>query len=143
MNLSTRFLDYFAELDDPRRCYGNKRHELRDILVLTILAVISGAESWVDVEEFGIDKEDWLKSFLQLPNGIPSHDTIGRVFSRINPECLEKCFLGWVKSLIRTTDKEVIAIDGKTVRRSYNGEHRAIHMVKVPGRHKMVWYLVN
>jgi len=64
--LSNRFLDYFAELDDPRRCYGNKRHELNDVLVLTILAVISGAESWVEVEEFGINKKEWLKTFLKL-----------------------------------------------------------------------------
>lgn len=127
--LSNRFLDYFAELDDPRRCYGNKRHELSDVLVLTILAVISGAESWVEVEEFGHHKEAWLKQFLQLPNGIPSHDTIGRIFSRLNPEHLESCFLNWVKSLVQINRKEVIAIDGKTLRRSYEGESRAIHMV--------------
>lgn len=127
--LSSRFLDYFAELDDPRRCYGNKRHELSDILALTILAVISGAESWVDVEEFGLNKESWLINFLKLPNGIPSHDTIGRVFSRLNPEHLEQCFLTWVKSLIQVNGTEVIAIDGKTIRRSYDGEHRAIHMI--------------
>jgi hypothetical protein len=72
--ISNRFLDYFADLEDPRRYYGNKLHELSDVLVLTILAVISGAESWVDVEEFGINKEEWLKTFLKLPNGIPSHD---------------------------------------------------------------------
>ncbi len=128
--LSTRFLDYFAQLDDPRRCYGNKRHELSDVLVLTILAVISGAESWVEVEEFGHYKEAWLKEFLQLPNGIPSHDTIGRIFSRLNPEHLESCFLNWVKSLIGiNNNREVIAIDGKTLRRSYDGESKAIHMI--------------
>lgn len=127
--LSHKFLEHFAILKDPRRYYGNKQHELSDIIVITILAVISGAESWVDVEEFGLDKEDWLKKFLKLPNGIPSHDTIGRVFARIDSGCLEKCFLGWVQSLIEIEEKEVIAIDGKTVRRSNDKERSAIHMV--------------
>jgi predicted transposase YbfD/YdcC len=127
--ISNRFLDYFADLEDPRRYYGNKLHELSDILVLTILAVISGAESWVDVEEFGINKEEWLKTFLKLPNGIPSHDTIGRVFAMLEPEGFERCFLNWVKSLITVEKNEVIAIDGKTIRGSHNNGRNPIHLV--------------
>jgi len=127
--ISNRFLDYFADLEDPRRYYGNKLHELSDVLVLTILAVISGAESWVDVEEFGINKEEWLKTFLKLPNGIPSHDTIGRVFAMLEPEGFERCFLNWVKSLITVEKNEVIAIDGKTLRGSHNNGKNPIHLV--------------
>lgn len=127
--ISNRFLDYFADLEDPRRYYGNKLHELSDILVLTILAVIGEAESWVEVEEFGIDKEEWLKVFLKLPNGIPSHDTIGRLFSLLEPESFERCFLNWVKSLIKIEGDEVIAIDGKTVRRSRGDNKKPIHMI--------------
>ena len=127
--ISNRFLDYFADLEDPRRYYGNRLHELSDILVLTILAVIGGAESWVEVEEFGIDKEEWLKVFLKLPNGIPSHDTIGRLFSLLEPEGFERCFLNWVKSLIKIEGDEVIAIDGKTVRRSHKDNQKPIHMI--------------
>ena len=127
--LSNRFLDYFADLEDPRRYYGHKLHELSDILVLTILAVIGGAESWVDVEEFGINKKEWLEVFLKLPNGIPSHDTIGRLFSMLAPDGFEKCFLNWVKSLIKIEEGEIIAIDGKTLRRSHDGGKGPIHLV--------------
>lgn len=127
--ISNRFLDYFADLEDPRRYYGNKLHELSDILVLTILGVISGAESWVDVEEFGVNKEDWLKTFLKLHNGIPSHDTIGRVFALLEPENFERCFLNWVKSLIKVEGNEVVAIDGKTLRRSHNGDKNPLHLI--------------
>lgn len=127
--ISNRFLDYFVDLEDPRRFYGNKRHKLSDILVLTILAAISGAESWVDVEEFGINKEEWLKTFLKLPNGIASHDTIGRVFAMLEPEGFERCFLNWVKSLVKIEGNEVIAIDGKTLRRSYCDDKNPIHLI--------------
>ena len=127
--ISNRFSDYFADLEDPRRYYGNKLHELSDILVLTILAVIGGAESWVEVEEFGITKEEWLKTFLKLPNSIPSHDTIGRLFAMLEPECFERCFLNWVKSLIKIEENEVIAIDGKTLRRSHDNDKKPIHII--------------
>ena len=91
---------------------------LTDILVLTILAVICGADSWVEVEEFGEEKEDWLKTFLILKHGIPSHDTIGRVFASISTRELEECFMKWVHSLVQVTNGEIIAIHGKTVRGS-------------------------
>lgn len=132
MALSKSFLSHFSVLEDPRlESHRNKRHQLSDILVLTILAVICGAESWVDVEHFGQSKKRWLKKFLELPNGIPSHDTIGRVFILLNAEQLQTCFLSWINSLISVEAGEVVAIDGKTLRNSYDrdGSHRALHMI--------------
>ena len=132
MSLSETFLMHFAELDDPRLDHHrNKRHLLSDILVLTILAVICGADSWVDVENFGHSKEVWLKTFLKLPHGIPSHDTIGRLFSLLDPKQLQNCFLSWINSLVSTHEGEIIAIDGKALRNSYNrrGSRGALHMI--------------
>lgn len=130
--ISESFLKHFTNLEDPRiKNNHNKRHSLTDILVLTILAVICGAESWLDVEEFGDIKEDWLKTFLELPNGIPSHDTIGNIFARLSPEVLQESFLSWINTLVEISDGEIIAIDGKTLRHSYdNARNRnAIHMI--------------
>lgn len=133
MSLSNQFLSHFEVLQDPRKESHLKRHLLTDILVLTILAVICGADSWVEVEEFGEEKEDWLKTFLTLKHGIPSHDTIGRVFASLSTRELEECFMKWVHSLVQVTNGEIIAIDGKTVRGSRTtkkGESpSAIHMV--------------
>ena len=131
-SVSDSFLKHFANLDDPRiKNDHNKRHSLTDILILTILAVICGAESWVDVEQFGDLKEDWLKTFLELSNGIPSHDTIGKLFARLSPEVLQNSFLSWIHSLVEITDGEIVAIDGKTLRHSYDKalNRKAIHMV--------------
>ena len=138
MTLSSQFLSHFEVLQDPRKESHLKRHLLMDILVLTILAVICGAvicgaDSWVEVEEFGEEKEEWLKTFLTLMHGIPSHDTIGRVFASLSTRALEECFMKWVHSLVQVTNGEIIAIDGKTVRGSRTtkkGESpSAIHMV--------------
>ncbi len=90
-----------------------------DIILIAILAVICGAEGWVDIEAFGNAKEEWLKTFFELPNGIPSHDTFGGVFARIDPQQFEQCFLSWVQSLNEKI-RGVVAIDGKTARRSYD-----------------------
>ncbi len=122
--------DYFKDLKDPR-IERTKRHKLIDIITITICAVICGADGWSDIELFGKSKYKWLKKFLELPNGIPSHDTFSRVFSLINPEALQKCFLDWVSSISRITFGEVIAIDGKTLRHSYDrsNDKAAIHMV--------------
>lgn len=130
-SISKTFLSHFAELIDPRKNNHNKRHLLSDILVMTILAVLCGAESWTDVEEFGEAKEEWLRTFLQLPNGIPSHDTIGDLYSRLNPKQLQACFLSWIQSLVQVTQSEIVPIDGKTLRRSYDTKSNrgAIHMV--------------
>jgi predicted transposase YbfD/YdcC len=140
--------DYFAEIDDPR-VERTKQHKLIDIITialrvrsrlrretllqrcLTICAVICGADTWVDIETYGRAKYDWLKKFLELPNGIPSHDTFSRVFARLNPEQFQQCFLNWIKSISNITSGEVVAIDGKTLRHSYDkqSDKGAIHMV--------------
>ncbi len=112
-------MEHFSLIDDPRRDHG-KRHVLEEILVLTICAVICGADSFVAVEAFGKAKIDWLRRFLSLPNGIPSHDTLGAVFARLNPRQFEQCFLQWVNAVFARTTGKVIAIDGKTLRRSYD-----------------------
>lgn len=123
-------LEHFSSLDDPRRDHG-KRHLLEDILALTICAVICGADSFVAVEAFGHAKHDWLRRFLMLPNGIPSHDTIGALFARLDPRQFEQCFLAWVNAVFERTAGKVVAIDGKTLRRSYDRScnKAAIHMV--------------
>lgn len=115
----TTISEYFSAIKDPR-LERTKLHQLIDIITITICAVISGAESWNDLEDFGHCKYDWLKSFLALPNGIPSHDTFNRVFSRLDPQELEKCFSDWVKSISNLLPGEQIAIDGKNLRHSYD-----------------------
>ena len=111
--------EYFAALDDPR-IDRTKRHKLLDIVTIALCATICGADSWVDIELFGNCKEEWFKSFLELPNGIPSHDTFGDVFARLDPEQFQRCFMEWVQAVAQVTQGEVVAIDGKTVRRSHD-----------------------
>lgn len=131
MNLSQTFLNYFEELEDPRLNNHNLRHNLTDILVITILATICGADSWTEINEFAVAKEEWLSTFLSLPNGIPSHDTFGRVFSLIDPNKFETCFRSWIESLEIDTHNEIIAIDGKTLRGSGNKRKndKPLHLV--------------
>jgi predicted transposase YbfD/YdcC len=122
-------LDYFTEIEDPR-VERTKEHLLEDIIFITIAAVICGAESWNDIENYGKSKAFWLKQFLRLPNGIPSHDTFNRVFSAIDPKQVEKSFVKWVKSVCKLTDGEVVSIDGKTIRGSRDkGSKSIVHMV--------------
>ena len=90
-------LSHFAELTEPR-VERTREHLLSDILALAICAVIGGADSWVEIEEFGKAKEEWFRSFLRLPHGIPSHDTFGRVFARLDPEEFQQSFINWVQS---------------------------------------------
>ena len=127
---SVSLVESFSYIDDPRSDSG-KRHDLMDIISIAVCAVICGAEGWADVELFGRSKYDWLKRFLKLPNGIPSHDTFGRVFSLIDPSQFQRCFVDWVKGISELTHGEVIAIDGKTLRGSCDrsGGRSAIHMV--------------
>jgi len=122
--------EYFASLPDPR-IDRRKRHQLMDILVIAICAVICGADGWVSVAEFGKSQLAWFKKFLDLPNGIPSHDTFGRVFSLLDPEKLTECFTNWTARIAELTDNQVIAIDGKTLRRSFDtaSSKGPIHMV--------------
>lgn len=114
-----RMADFFSEIEDPRNEKG-KHHELVDILCLAVLAVIAGAEGWEDVEEFGRQKLTWLKRFLRLPNGVPSHDTISRVFRQIKPQAFQEGFTRWIESLHAELGLKLVAIDGKTLRRSHD-----------------------
>lgn len=121
---------HFSEVEDPRRTYLND-HPLINIITIALCAIIAGAENWVDVATFGQQKSDWLGKFLNLDNGIPSHDTFGRVFARLDPEQFRQGFLSWVQAVFEITNGQVIAIDGKQLRRSHDKSQRkkAIHMV--------------
>lgn len=125
-----RIADYFAQMSDPR-VERSRRHKLIDIITIAICSVICGADTWVDMESYGRAKVKWLKRFLELPNGIPSHDTFARVFAQLDPEEFQKSFLNWIKSISNIMKGEVIAIDGKTLRHSYDAseDKAAIHMV--------------
>ncbi len=120
---------------DPRMD-RTKAHSLHDVLMISVLAMLCGAESFVDFEEFGIAKEEWLKTFLELPNGIPSHDTFGRVYSLIDQERFAQAFRDWTQELRKKITGEIVAIDGKTLRRSHDRSKNksAIHMVSAWGR---------
>src|ERR671927_247099 len=120
----------FTGLEDPRetrRC----DHQLVDILAIAVCAVVACAESWEDIELYGRSKRAWLETFLALPNGIPSHDTFRRVFMLIDPDAFEACFSRWAQSLAVGAEREVVAIDGKTVRRSGSRRHERgpLHLV--------------
>jgi predicted transposase YbfD/YdcC len=121
---------HFRDLKDPR-IDRTKRHLLLDIIVLSICAVVSGAEGWEDIAEYGRQKHVWLKTFLQLPHGIPSPDTIGRVFRRLKPEEFQRCFLSWAAALQEELGMKLVALDGKTARRSFDraSGKTALHLV--------------
>ena len=114
-----RITEHFALFEDPRSDH-TKKHMLLDIIVIAICAVISGADGWVSIEEYGNAKLEWLGAFLELPNGIPSHDTFGRVFAALDPKAFQRCYLRWVRTVAKMTKGQVIAIDGKAVRRSHD-----------------------
>ena len=122
---------YFGAIEDPR-CSGKVGHRLLDILVIAVCAVVACAESWCDIALYGRSKLAWLRTFLELPNGIPSHDTFRRVFMLIDPDAFEAGFTTWVGSLVAGFEREVVAIDGKTLRRSF--DH---------GREPSPWHLVS
>jgi predicted transposase YbfD/YdcC len=123
--------DHFSSVSDPR-ILRKIHHKLIDVIVITLCAVIAGADNWVEIAAFGKEKEQWfIKTFLELKGGIPSHDTFGRVFSLINPEEFGKCFVSGIRSAFPLGESDVVAIDGKTARRSHdriNGKS-AIHVV--------------
>jgi len=122
-------LKYFAELADPR-VERTREHILQEILFITVAAVLCGAESWNEIESYGKVKQSWLKEFLRLPGGIPSHDTLNRVFSALDPEQLEACFLSWVREAAQLTAGEVVSIDGKAIRGSRQaGKKQIVHLV--------------
>ena len=120
----------FAALEDPR-CPINRRHRLGDLIVLAVAAVLAGADGWQDVERFGRAKEAWFRQFLALPYGIPAHDTFGRVFALLDPQAFERCFRNWAAAICGLIPGEVIAVDGKTLRRSHdrNAGLAALHLV--------------
>lgn len=122
--------EHFSSLKDPR-VERTRLHQFFDILTITVCAVISGADTWEDIEAYAESKEDWLRSFLELPNGIPSHDTFARVIGRINPQEFQSCFVAWIATMSRETQGKVVAIDGKRLRGSYDPSagKAAIHMV--------------
>lgn len=122
-------LSYFSEMKDPR-IERTKQHLIDDILFIAIASVLCGIDSWNEMEEYGEIKKEWLETFLELPNGIPSHDTFNRFFSALNPEEFERCFLSWIKTIQKKTNGEVVSIDGKTMRGSRNkGCKSATHIV--------------
>ena len=121
---------YFVAVEDPR-CSGKVEHRLTEVLVIAVCAVIACAESWDDIALYGRSKLDWLRTFLELANGIPSHDTFRRVFMLIDPDAFEAGFTKWVGSLTAGFEREVVAIDGKTVRRSFDHgrDQSSLHVV--------------
>jgi predicted transposase YbfD/YdcC len=114
---TTEILRVFETMPEPRR--HNTRHQLMDILTIALLAVTCGADGWVGVVSYAKAKLPWLKTFLQLPNGLPSHDTFGRVFARLDPEAFERCFMTWVSAVVEVGGGQLVAVDGKSLRRSF------------------------
>ena len=116
------------EIKEPRRVsYGNIRHRLDDIILIGLCTVICGGEDYNDMEAFGHEREEWLRTFLELPNGIPDSDTFRRLFERINPQELSNCLYDWLDQA--REKRSTIAIDGKTIKGSGNAEHKAYHVV--------------
>jgi hypothetical protein len=107
-------ISYFTDFTDPR-VERNKEHLMEEIIFITIDAVICGAETWNDIENYGKAKESWLRQYLQLPNGIPSHDTFNRFFSALDPDEFEQAFLSWIKDISELTEGDVVSMDGKTI----------------------------
>src|SRR6266516_1985755 len=132
MLVPSSFHDYFAPLTDPR-CPDapNSRHLLMDILVIAVCAVIGGAEGWEDLEEYGKAQAEWLADLLDLPHGMPGHDIFRRVLSRLDPEELTACFIAWTQALSEASGGDIVSIDGKTLRHSFDRAtgQAAIHMV--------------
>jgi len=127
-------IEHFSKLEDPR-VDRNKKHELIDVVVLCVCAVLSGAEGWCDIEEFGRTKLDWLRRYVPLANGIPVDDTIARIISALSVKGFQECFLSWMEDVVKLSEGEIIALDGKTHRRSHDRKRgvKALHMVSAWG----------
>ena len=119
---------FFAKLKDPRRAH-RRLHPLQDIIIIALCAVIAGAQDWQEIETFGRKRHDWLRGFLELPNGIPSHDTFERVFNRLRPQAFQACFREWVRALSAALRIKHVAIDGKTLRGSGSAQLGPLHLV--------------
>src|SRR3954452_21456484 len=125
----TSVMEHFENLTDPRM-ERRKLHKLHDIIFITIAAVVCGCDEWNDIEEFGQIRYDWLKTILELPNGIPSHGTFNRVFSLLDPKELQQCFTSWVQAVAKVTEGSIISLDGKRMCNSgEDGSKAIIHMV--------------
>jgi predicted transposase YbfD/YdcC len=129
-DLDRSLAGHFSVLEDPR-CPIKRRHRLIDMIVIAIAATLCGADGWVAIAEFGRTKQPWFEQFLELPHGIPAHDTFGRVFALLVPAAFETCFRTWVASIREVIPGEIIAIDGKTLRRSHDRAKglAALHLV--------------
>ncbi|HEU0143150.1 MAG TPA: ISAs1 family transposase [Nitrososphaera sp.] len=121
-------IKYFTSLNDFRQL-GKVKHKLENIIAITIAAVICGCENWYEIEDYGKQKEPWLKTFLDLPYGVPTHDTYRRFFMWVNPKKLEQCFIEWIKSVCDITEGRIINIDGKCLRGSKGDNASFVHMV--------------
>jgi predicted transposase YbfD/YdcC len=124
----TSLIAHLSTIADPR-VNRTKQHELIDILTLAICALLCRAETFNDMEDFGKAKQEWFKTFLSLPNGIPSHDTFNRVFQALDPQEFLHAFLNWTQSLRQAIPDEIVAMDGKALRRALNGEKSVRYMV--------------
>src|SRR5258708_25215233 len=130
-------ISHFASLPDPR-IERTKRHKLIDIIAIALCGVICGANDWVAIEAYGHAKENWLRQFLELPNGIPAHDTFGDLFARLDSEAFRQCFMDWVQAVYVATHGQVIAFDGKCVRGSKDS-----HLGKNPIYMVSAWATAN
>jgi hypothetical protein len=128
--MSASLLDHFASLEDPR-VERNQRHALLDIVLLTVCAVVSGADGWEAIEDFGREKLEWLRRFALFDNGVPSHDCIANVISRLTPKGFGACFRSWTQAVAGATGGEIIAVDGKSARSSRDRRRgrSPLHMV--------------
>src|SRR3954451_5152120 len=124
------FQQHFQELQDPR-VERTRKHPLINVVFMTVCGVLSGANSIAAIHEFAIDRRNWLARYLDLSSGISSEDTFGRVLARLDPAVFEKCLLGWIRDVQELTEDRVLAVGGKTLRRSADVEagRAAIHMV--------------
>ena len=124
----TDLKETITKITEPRRVrYGNIRHNLSDIIIIGLCTVICGGEDYNDMEAFGLEREEWLRTFLELPNGIPDSDTFRRLFERIDPKELSDCLYDWLD--VARESRAVVAIDGKTIRGSGSSAHKAYHVV--------------
>jgi hypothetical protein len=117
--VNVSIVEHFRTLEDPR-IERTKKHRLLDILVIALCTMLTGGEGFQDMELFGKRKQAWLQTFLALPHGIPSHDTFGRVFARLNPEHFQACFLSWTRAVAQLTQGALVSLDGKTVKASFD-----------------------
>jgi hypothetical protein len=131
-------IEHFQDLPDPR-VNRTKDHDLIDLLVIAVCALLCAGESFNDMEDFGHAKHDWFKTFLTLRNGIPSHDTFNRLFAALDSKAFLDCFLRWTQSLRQAVPQEIVALDGKALRRALNADQSVKYVVCVPGPKTTLW----